>query len=438
MKLKLNIMKKYTGKIIPVIFLVISTSSNCSSKEVNEVDKTPAYSEETEISHIYNIPHPAILHTNSDINFVKAKLTSNESPWKEAYEKLASNSYAQPTYKASPVEILKRLGSNWSDPDGSNYTYLYRDAAAAYQLGLRWVLTDDESSAKAAVLILNDWAMINKGLYAYGIEKDSNMTLILFQVHQLAAAAELLRSFSGWDKADFSKFQSWIESTFYGLAHDFLVYHRNTTDHYWLNWDLAAMTAILSIGILNDNQLYINEAIQYFKSGIGAGNIGKAVVALHNDPDSNEILGQCQEAGRDQGHCTLCAAMMGTFCQLALCLGEDLFAYDDYRAIKMAEYVAKYNVPDGNGGFLHEESSVPYTAYYFGDKGNMTSISAASRGTERPGWDLWEGYCNSNNIAAKYINEFASYLRPDGGGGHYGTKSGGFDQLGFSTLMFYK
>lgn len=38
------------------------------------------------------------------------------------------------------------------------------------------------------------------------------------------------------------------------MADDFLVRHNNTADHYWLNWDLAQMTAILSIGILSDNQ----------------------------------------------------------------------------------------------------------------------------------------------------------------------------------------
>lgn len=29
-------------------------------------------------------------------------------------------------------------------------------------------------------------------------------------------------------------------------------------------------------------------------------------------------------------------------------------------------------------------------------------------------------------------------FRPDGGGGHYGNSSGGFDQLGFSTLMHHR
>ena len=35
---------------------------------------------------------------------------------------------------------------------------------------------------------------------------------------------------------------------------------------------------------------------------------------------------------------------MGAFCQMAYSIGEDLFAFDNYRAVAMAEYVGKYNL----------------------------------------------------------------------------------------------
>ena len=68
----------------------------------------------------------------------------------------------------------------------------------------------------------------------------------------------------------------------------------------------------------------------------------------------------------------------------------------------------------------------------------MSAISAAGRGTVRPGWDIWAGYCKAHGVKATYIEEYAAQFRPDGGGGHYGPNSGGFDQLGFSTLMNYR
>ena len=39
-------------------------------------------------------------------------------------------------------------------------------------------------------------------------------------------------------------------------------------------------------------------------------------------------------------------------------------------------------------------------------------------------------------LYAPYSQRFAEQLRTEGGGGDYGTNSGGFDQLGFGTLAF--
>jgi hypothetical protein len=37
-----------------------------------------------------------------------------------------------------------------------------------------------------------------------------------------------------------------------------------------------------------------------------------------------------------------------------------------------------------------------------------------------------------------YIAQIASSVAPEGGGGDYGSASGGYDQLGFGTLMYAK
>lgn len=46
----------------------------------------------------------------------------------------------------------------------NNYTYFYKDAAAAYQLALRWKLEGDVACGQTAVKILNAWAETCKGL----------------------------------------------------------------------------------------------------------------------------------------------------------------------------------------------------------------------------------------------------------------------------------
>ena len=177
-----------------------------------------------------------------------------------------------------------------------------------------------------------------------------------------------------------------------------------------------------------------------------AGNIKNAVPFLHQDPDSDEILGQCEESGRDQGHATLCVSLMGAFCQMAYSIGEDLFAFDNYRAVAMAEYVGKYNLIKDeafNKGtlvgddFVYDSNSFPYTSYSNPSYTN-TTISTDQRGTKRPAWELFYGYCKAKGISSIYSGKWAEQMRPDGGGGNYGPNSGGFDQLGFGTLMYYR
>lgn len=432
--------------------------------------------EDMPVYQVYTLNHPCLLHTQSDFDYVKAHI--GEEPYASALTKLKSSQYCNTSYQANPVEYLARLDAgNWAQMGGrwenagiadlwyegihNNYTNFMRDAAAAYQLALLYKLEGNTDAANTSRNIMMKWATVNKGILRNnkGEIIDSNERLILFQPYQMAVAAEMLRDYNGWGTTpEFERFVTWMDETFYPLAEEQIQVQQNSGGgHYWLNWDLAAMTTILSIGVLSENQDYINEAIMYFKGvGAGPGNIRKAVPFLHQDPDSDELLGQANELGRDQGHNTLCAAVMGVFCQMGLALGDDLFAYDDYKAIALAEYVAKYNLarealyPDpmqnfsgmvvgaSEADFEYRHSSFPFEIYTYGDAGTMTEPSQDGRGTVRPGWDYWVGYANTHGISAIYATKKAERIRPDGGGGHYSGNSGGFDQIGFSTLMGYR
>lgn len=416
------------------------------------------------------LQHPCMLHSQSDINTVKGKLTA--SPWKEAYEHLQQSQYAQSSYREGTAALLdgylKRMDqTNWSGKyaDYSNYTALMRDAAAAYQLALRYNLSGDTQFADAAVNVLNAWKDNCKGFlklpnYVDSIP-DPNEYLMEIQAYQMANAGELLRNYEGWKPEDFNGFKSWMKNTFYSVAIKFLKNHQGGqgTMHAWLNWDLANLTSVLSIGILCDDNYMINFAINYYKNEDGffseVGNVKNAIPFIHQDPDSDEQLGQCEESGRDQGHGTLCVSLLGVFCQMAYNVGEDLFAYDNYRALAMAEYVGKYNLlkdecfgkfsNTDNGmpadNFVYDSDTFPYTAYTNPSWSNPT-VSAAQRGTKRPAWELFYGYAKEHNLSAIYCQKWVEQMRTynsyksDGGGGDYGPNSGGFDQLGYGTLMF--
>jgi hypothetical protein len=189
------------------------------------------------------------------------------------------------------------------------------------------------------------------------------------------------------------------------------------------------MASMLAIGIFNDNVTMYNEAITYFKSGVGNGNINSAIWKLYTV--DGESLGQGQEAGRDQGHATLDFALLGPLAQMAYNQGDDLFAYESNRILAGSEYCAKYNVGD----------DVPYTSYTNSDV-TQSVISNSSRGNIRPAWELlYAHYHDLKGLNALNTGLMRDLVNSDsggaeGGGGNYGTTSGGFDQLGYGTLTY--
>lgn len=97
-----------------------------------------------------------------------------------------------------------------------------------------------------------------------------------------------------------------------------------------------------------------------------------------------------------------------------------------------AEYIGKYNVGQ----------DVPYTAYN-SYQGNQTVISNNSRGTVRPGFELLSAhYGQLKGLDSSWTDAYRDWVNVnstsgvEGGGGNYGTTSGGFDGLGFGTLLY--
>ena len=382
--------------------------------------------------------HPGLLHTSADIDAVKARLTAGDALATAAYSRLEAQSAGK---AAGAVEYLKRMDKKWESTysDYSNFTRAVTDAKLAYELALRYQLKNSTASADAAVKILNDWAKnckgilrIDDGSYVNNVP-DPNEYLITIQAYQFANAAELLRSYSGWAADDFTAFKTWMRNTFGELAYRFLNNHHGQSNklHYWLNWDLACLNAMLSVGILCDDKAMVDYALAYPTSGEGTGNVNNAVVATHQDPDSSEQLAQCQESGRDQGHATLDITLLGVLCQTAQNQGTDLWT--SYKALEMAEYVGKYNLKNSNGSFVYTADKVPFTAYNNGEV-NHTALSEDQRGTERPCWELIHAYAKKNSKADAYTEGWVKYWRAKNSYGEGEATSN--DELGFGTLMF--
>ncbi|MEY9836274.1 alginate lyase family protein [Streptacidiphilus sp. EB103A] len=363
--------------------------------------------------------HPGMLHTQSDLERMAAKVKAAAQPWTAGWERLAANSVSQSTWKANPqVTVYRGSGS----PE--NYAAMFYDIHAAYQNALRWKITGDTAHGNAARDILNAWSATMKTLSGSG---DRFIAAGIYG-YQFANAAELMRGYSGFDLARFKKMMLDI---FYPMSSDFLARHNGAfATNYWGSWDLLSVACVLSIGILCDDQAKVDEAITYFKSGAGNGSIKHLIPFIH--PGG---LGQWVEVGRDQGHATLGVGLAGAICEMAWNQGIDLYGYDDNRLLKGFEYVAKWNLGQ----------DVPFTAWTwnYGAPGvwsgsqTLTAASPDGRGAERPIWEMiYNHYVNRRGLAAPYVSASAAKVRPEGGGGNYGGASGGFDQLGYGTLTF--
>jgi hypothetical protein len=295
------------------------------------------------------------------------------------------------------------------------------DAAAAYQAALRYWITEDPAFADAAIRNMDGYATTVQ--YLAG---DSNVLLMMgAQGFQWAAAAELLREYQPWiDSGGFTRFQTFLLEKFYksptngsGL-NAFLRLHNGTcSSHYWLNWDLFALDAMIAIAVVTDRRDIYDEAIEYYRSGAGNGAVSHAVWFMHPG-----YLGQSQEAGRDIGHASLDPILLGQFCEVAWNQGDDLYGLGDNALLAMSEYQAK----------VYSGAAVPWVNYA-GCDANTTHLATGS--LYRPGADLiWNHYVNRRGLAAPYTMPWAIAGRPENGGGAYGSNSGGYDQIGFTTL----
>lgn len=411
---------------ISVCFTALFISS-CSAEFENGTpeDYTPQVNPEENYN--YTIKHPCFVNTEADFERARRKVNEGAEPWLSGWNKLCSSKYAQLDYSASPAEEIVRHSK------GGNYTKTAFDAGAAYQLAIRWKISGDTRYADASINILNAWARTCKGINYKTWPEDSHRLLAAgFIGYQFAAPAEIMRDYEGWKKEDFKFFQEWMEKTFYPICDDFLDNHFNTDATVgWMSWDLPAMVTILAIGVLNDDDAKIRQALEFFYHGEGMGCIDWSVKGMHEDPAGlvkGKHLAQGQEMGRDQGHATLNVPLHGFFCRTAYNMGIDLFAYKDNIVLDLCEYTAKYNLTST------EDFEMPFTPYYHPKYGWHYKASNNGKGAARPGWELiYNHYVKVKGLNAPYSQKFAEKERPEGYGDRGTAESG---DLGFGTLLY--
>lgn len=403
----------------------------------------------------YGFRHPGGLVSQDDIDRAKQLLADGDSRMKRAWDILCANEHSQSNVGTWPTEVIVRGG------DYQNSMNAAHGAAAAYQNALRWKIGGTKANADAAVRILMAWATTTHGISGGDMSLGSGI-----YGYEFAQAAELMRDYEGWSRKDFDTFKKWMVRVFYNYAIDFLRRRHDCWSnyqwpqngprpgHYWSNWGLCNALCVMSIGILCDDVHMYNQGMSFYKyDHVGTYKdrtnasvilndgltefIGNLIPVVHKDSRGPlGYLGQMQESGRDQGHSLMSVGLSLEICQIGLTQGDDLYAYWNDRIAAGVEFVAAMNYGGVN------PASLPWTNYNYADRWgtmgagwHMTGPNTGGMGEHRPGWDRARGYYEGlRGVKMQYSDAAAAVICPDGGGGNYGQNSGGFDDLGFSTL----
>jgi len=361
-----------------------------------------------------SIRHPALLHSEADFTRMRSKIEAGEQPWIAGRDSLTGDGFAQLGANPRASREVVRGGT------GQNFQAMFIDMERTYRLALRWKVSGDTRYADLAVTFLNAWSSTMTTLNG---NADRFLAAGIYG-YQWAAAAEIMRGYSGWASADITRFQTLLIDVFYPQANRFISDHNGTEytkiTNYWANWDLATLCGIFAIGVFCDRLDLCNQALDYYvRGGRGNGSAAHNVSFLHPG-----YLGQWQESGRDQGHATLCISLAGALCEMAWNQGIDLYGYWNNRFLAGAEYVAKCNLKDANGNLY----DMPY-ATYINVQGTSTGVSGGGRPAGRVCWEVVRHhYVNRKGLSAPWVSAMAASR-------FEGATAGG-DDPGFGTLTY--
>lgn len=327
---------------------------------------------------------------------MRTNVLAGNHPWIDDWNVLVADFEAQSNYSAG---AQADMGANRQRADA--------DAHAAYLNTIRWYVSGDVNYANAATNILNRWsAAVN--------QIPSNTGLVGLPIMSFALAGELLRTYHGWQPADFSAFTNMMGTYLYPACNAY-VSNQPCDFAHWTSWDAPNNAAIIAIGVLCDDTNKFNQAVNFFKSGLGTGAVSNAVPFLYPGP-----LGQCDESGRDQEHCTLGIADMGMLCQVAWNQGLDLYGFAGNRLLAGVEYVARYNL----------SHDVPYTPFNDCANDHLFYVSDNGRGRidDRPVCEMfYNHYAVLKGLNAPNTRAMAQLYRPE---------HGSADHFGYGTLTY--
>ena len=264
------------------------------------------------------IVHPGVLQTQTDLEFMKAKINAGEEPWKSAWQIWLDSPVASLGFTPKPFVHVIRGAYDAGEKGGHE---LQQSADAAENHVMQWYVTGDETHAHKAIEIFDAWS----GTLADFFENDA-MLLAGWTGGQFCNAAEILRAtYPGWNAQSQAQLKRMLLTVYVPLLRMFYPEANG-------NWDAAIMYTLLAIGVFCDNHALMESVYKHYRLGLVNSGITRYVYPS----------GQCEETCRDQGHTQLGLGYMVNTCVVAWNQGVDLFAEADNRLALGFEYTARY------------------------------------------------------------------------------------------------
>lgn len=185
--------------------------------------------------------HPGGMHPKAQISFVKEQVKQKKEPYYTAYLQLI--------HKADSIlQVQHHALADFSVPGyyikpkehRANSQAIQQDGFSAYACALAWQLSGKSVYAEKALYFLNAWASINKKY------SDFDGPLVMsYSGTSVMMAAELMRPYKKWKKADRQQFTVWVENVYRKAANSI----RNRKNN-WADW--GRMGSLLAAYYLDD------------------------------------------------------------------------------------------------------------------------------------------------------------------------------------------
>jgi len=369
---------------------------------------TPPVEAVTPPVHSAPFVHPGLFSTADDLTFMRKKIQDHEEPWYSAFQSAFGRSNPNRPTNATP---------EW---DATKDGYMHGDPCTAEAEAFQWALTGDPANAASAIKILNAWSSTLTTIVPHKMPQEK--VAIGWDVYHFVNAAELLcyanpdGKQSGWSDADIAQFKKML-----GLIYPVI---QNFQSDFNGNWDASMMNTMICMAVFLDDQDMFNHVIQHYL--VGQKYFGG--ILYYVAPS-----GQCQESGRDQGHCTMGLGNYVAICEVAKRQGVDLYGAYDNRLMMGIEYLAKYEL--GNDDVPFDPSFGGFPKISPGGRGIFAGIYEApyqhyvnEKGLEMPFTKqvIW----GTNIIMNGRNKNQPGVYRPEGGALNTG--------IGWGTLTTYR